>query len=155
MTTLRAAAADYRQSGLSVFAVNGKKPLTRWKSFTDRLPTESELEKMPWGRATGIALALGPVSGGVIARDFDTTDSYIQWRASNPMLAQMLPTARTSRGYHVFFRWIEPIKTQTLGNGELRGEKAYIIIPPSQHPSGNQYQWLHGSINDTPVAHPE
>ncbi len=147
MSELHAAAADYRRAGLSVFPVNGKKPLTRWKSFTDRLPTESELEKMPWGRATGLALALGPASGRLACRDFDQADAYGSWADDNPWLAGQCPTVKTCRGHHVYFRPTGAAKTINLADGELRAAGAFVVLPPSHHESGTEYRWLNEPCN--------
>jgi hypothetical protein len=53
-----------------------------------------------------------------------------------------LPTAKPSRGMHVFFRTREPVY-RTLADGELRGTgKQYVLLPPSWHPDGLCYEWV-------------
>ncbi|MGC8542240.1 MAG: bifunctional DNA primase/polymerase, partial [Phycisphaerae bacterium] len=142
MTALRDAAFDYCRAGLSVFPTAAKKPLCRWGEYQHRLPTESELAGMPWARATGLGLALGAVSGGIACRDFDVADAYDRWAGENHWLAGHCPTSRTARGWHVFFRATAPLKTTPFDDGELRGQGAYVCLPPSKHESGIAYSWL-------------
>ncbi|MGC8542096.1 MAG: bifunctional DNA primase/polymerase [Phycisphaerae bacterium] len=147
MTALRDAAFDYCRAGLSVFATAAKKPLCRWGEYQKRLPTESELAAMPWARATGIALVLGPVSSNLCARDFDLMEAYKSWAGENPWLAGQCPTSKTARGRHVLFRATAPLKTIPFDDGELRGQGVYICLPPSRHESGIEYQWQNEPAN--------
>ena len=142
MSTLRDAAAEYRDAGLSVFAVSGKAPLTKWAEYSRRLPTQRELASMPWNRATGIALALGAVSGGLVARDFDDAEAYGRFSSEHPWLAAQCPTVHTARGYHVYFLAGKKTKTINCPDGELRGSRAYVLLPPSRHPCGIEYSWV-------------
>jgi Bifunctional DNA primase/polymerase, N-terminal len=65
-----------------------------------------------------------------------------------------LPTVKTPRGYHVYFRG--PACYKDFGNGEYRGDSAhYCLLPPSQHPKGIIYTWLVPLPNgDLPVIDP-
>ncbi len=138
-------ALAYAARGLSIIPVINKKPVGRWKQFQTRAANEGEL-RMAFAnpRVTGLAVILGAVSGYLGARDFDSVDAYESWAAVHPDLATQLPTTKTGRGYHVFFRESEEI-FQDLGDGsgELRADsKHYVVLPPSRHPTGTTYCWV-------------
>lgn len=118
-----------------------KAVLAKWTPFQTTPPTDAHFER--WFRrknVTGLGVVLGPVSGGLVCRDFDRAASYHEWAAAHPDLAVTLPTAETGRGFHVYFR-ADFTRTVTLGDGELRG-KGVCILPPSIHPSGKAYRWI-------------
>jgi len=46
---------------------------------------------------------------------------------------------KTKDGHHIWKQTYTPIKTKTGKKGELRGEGAYVMAPPSVHPSGHKY----------------
>ena len=57
-----------------------------------------------------------------------------------------------SGGFHCYYR---NIKDSTVASSDgrslgidIRAEKAYIILPPSIHFSGNQYSWFIGCLDD-------
>jgi hypothetical protein len=125
-------ALRYEGRGWCVLPMGADKApaLKSYKRYHSERPTEGTLTS--WFT----------VSGGLYCRDFDETASYEAWKASHPALAAKLPTVRTSRGFHVYARSAKPVKTRKLGDGELRGEKAFVVLPPSKHPSGALYEWV-------------
>jgi hypothetical protein len=155
--------ADYYFAGLHVFPVKADKtPAVRsWKKIADAGQTFAEFSDMIWNLskdATGIALALGVGQHPLVARDFDTPTSYVSFCGQYPDLARTLPTSRTHRGCHIFFRSDKPVKTKRLGDGELRGVGSYVIVPPSAHPSGDYYQWIHPlpiEVSEVPIVSPD
>jgi hypothetical protein len=93
--------------------------------------------------ATGVAVLLGTVSGGLRVRDYDLEGAYHRWAEAHPDLAATLPTARTARGYHVYFRSASLPDTVTrYADGELRAGSCYVVAPPSAHPDGGRYAWV-------------
>jgi Bifunctional DNA primase/polymerase, N-terminal len=121
-----------------------KKPgLNSFKRYQTERPTDEDIRS--WFGAEkiyGLGVMCGRVSGGLYCRDFDTVEAYDLWKANHPALAVTLPTVMTSRGYHVYGRALEKIKTEEFEDGELRGERAFVVQPPSRHPSGITYQWM-------------
>lgn len=142
---LLAAALRYLARGWSVIPIgNEKRPWhgIQWKAFQSTPANEQVLHE--WFAApdvTGVAVVLGGVSGGLACRDFDDGTGYTAWAESHPNLARTLPTARTARGYHVYFR-CAGFATRKCADGELRGEGGYVILPPSRHPQGIVYSWI-------------
>jgi hypothetical protein len=93
------------------------------------------------------------VSGYLVCRDFDTAEAYLTWASEHRDLAKSLPTVRTGRGYHVYFRSRECTKIKNLGDGELRGN-GYCLLPPSRHPSGGTYEWVVPLNGTVPEVNP-
>jgi hypothetical protein len=148
-------ALAYAELGFSVIPVAGKKYSGRsWKMY-QKVPMRREeiAKRFVKPRITGIAVILGQVSGFLCCRDFDTLAAYERWSGSHPELAAGLPIVRTARGFHVYFRW-EGQKTTVLEDGELRGEGAYCLLPPSRHPAGIVYQWINKFTEQVPLIEP-
>ena len=139
---LLSAALDHSRSGRGVIPVNGKVATVKWERFQTHRPSEAELRRFAWVKATGLAVILGPVSGNLCCRDFDEVEAYRRWAGKYSEWATTLPTSRTARGYHVFFIGAADLRTVDLGDGELRGGGGYCLLPPSLHPSGVRYTWL-------------
>ena len=89
----------------------------------------------------GVGIVLGDASGGLMVRDFDEPGSDERWAAAHPDLAAPLPTVRTGKGFHVYFR-AHGLRTRFVPGGERRGTGGYVVAPPSLHPSGAVYQWI-------------
>lgn len=147
--------------GLSVIPIIGgeKKPaVTKWQPFQTTLADEQQVRDWFDRRDDlGLAIILGPVSGNLNVRDFDIEGSYSAWATAYPSLARSLPTVATSRGRrHVYCRHPD-VATITLGDGELRGARSYVVAPPSRHPSGCLYEWLVPltSLDAVPMLTPE
>jgi hypothetical protein len=71
--------------------------------------------------APGMAVICGAVSGNLVCLDFDDLSAYDQWAALNPEAAKELPTAKSARGMHVFFRTEKPERSGKFciaGTGE-------------------------------------
>ncbi|MCX7421225.1 MAG: bifunctional DNA primase/polymerase [Planctomycetia bacterium] len=137
------AALQYAALGWSIIPiVADKKPSVRWKPFqSDRADEQQIRDWFDKRDDLGLAVVLGAVSGGLTCRDFDVEAAYHAWAAQNPELAKTLPTAKTARGFHVYFL-SDLDHTVKFTDGELRGNGAYVVLPPSRHPSGVQYQWI-------------
>lgn len=164
MTTV-ADALDYLALGWSVIPIHDrtKDPAVRsWMPFQTERPDAKKVRV--WFRRSGernIAVVLGPVSGDLICRDFDKLESYHTWAAEHRELADSLPTVATSKGRHVYCRAdfdaidhddaIRQRKYVTLGDGELRLQGCYCLLPPSIHPDRTTYRWEKPIRLDLPV----
>ena len=154
------AAFEYGQLGWSIIPIRlaEKKPATRWKRFQRVRATEKTIRRWVGGESSyGIAVVFGEISGGLVSRDFDSMSSYEDWRLEYPQFAKAFPTVQTPRGRHVYCRASEqnvrhirqmmgaPDGTGAIRllDGELRvGVGCYSVVPPSQHPNGENYLWL-------------
>ncbi len=148
MTSLLDHALSYAHRGWSVVPIKPgeKRPSVDWQKFQTRRATDAEIET--WcadPSLTAIALVLGPISGGIYARDFDVGDSYDEWAAEYPEYARSLPTVKTGKGAHVYATM--PLDSGLKGievyrDGELRVSGGIVLLPPSLHPSGIRYKWI-------------
>jgi hypothetical protein len=142
-TLLHHARAYAETYGWVVFPVRGKIPACKWKRYQQNVPTGRQLIGLFSIRnLTGLAVVLGGVSDNLRVRDFDVADSYHAWAAAHAHLAATLPTSKTGRGFHVFFRADIPDVVTKLGDGELRAGHGYVVLPPSVHPAGGSYEWV-------------
>lgn len=139
-------ASYYHRFGWCVIPVPyGKKaPEIRWKKYQNKRPNKDQLAR--WfkdEKHQNIAAVLGQVSGGLVCRDFDTRTGYQMWVEGHPGLAKILPTVRTPHGYHVYFQGeVKHVRYFKDGEGELRGEHCYCILPPSTGEDGQGYKWV-------------
>jgi hypothetical protein len=146
---LRDAADAYRDLGWEVIPVVDKRPRVPWKCPADPEAVDTLLEDP---ETTGLAVVLGERSGGLVVRDFDDANAFEQWRRDQPDLAATLPIARTGRaegGYHVYAT-MHGAPLVKLPDGELRGNGAIVVLPPSIHPTGSRYEWINAP-NGTPM----
>ncbi len=144
-----------QRRGISVIPIGGeKKPALRtWKPFQSVAADERQVRDWFDRRDDlGLAIVLGPVSGNLIARDFDLEAAWMRWASQYPNLERMLPYAETRRGRHVYAR-IADCPASTYEDGELRASGQYVVAPPSLHPSGCRYRWGRGfdALSDVPA----
>jgi Bifunctional DNA primase/polymerase, N-terminal len=142
--TLKRHALDFLKRGWSIIPVRGKKAAIEWRQFQERRMSETDLiAGLALGGVTGMAVILGEISGHLYCRDFDVLEAYERWARSHSELSRQLPTVRTWRGMHVYFRDRVGRKPHKYEDGELRGNGCYCVLPPSKHPEGSRYEWVH------------
>ena len=128
-----------------------KKPATRtWTKFQEQGPTLAQSKRWFGGKEKNIAVVLGDVSGGLAVRDFDEKTEYERWKSGHTELAALLPTVKTSKGFHVYCR-MDPcprLRVQGVTSGELRANGSYVVAPPSIHPNGTLYEWINPPTED-------
>ena len=152
-----ARALEYRDRGFALLPLEaqGKKPNAKvlrhvhgspgWGPLANRPASEPEI--LAWFEAdpdANLGIICGQASGGIVVADFD--------RPTQSVTHPPTPAVCTSRGYHVYFRSDARQPTRSTSWGELRGEGAYAVAPPSIHPSGGAYAWTIG-LDDCPFAH--
>jgi hypothetical protein len=129
--------------GWAVIPVTGKDASCKWKRYQRSGPTSKQRGGLFSGTGiTGLAVITGEVSNRLRIRDFDRDAAYKAWATAHHDLAVSLPTAKTHRGYHVYFRADCPEGYTKYDDGELRAGKCYVVLPPSPHPDGGTYEWL-------------
>ena len=150
-------AADYWQCGLPVFPVQGKRALVTWGPYCDALPTPAEAADWPWQAATGLALPIGlaleRLVPGIWVLDIEARfrDAAVDWlRQQCPAWEQGLVVETGSGGLHVYLRAPDgqPVRTTRCAWGDVKAQRSYVLVPPSRHPSGGEYRWLHAGGGD-------
>jgi hypothetical protein len=151
-------ALSYHEYGWCVIPIKpgSKKPALRsWKPFQTNRPGEKQLRKWFANNNGNIAVVLGVVSGGLTALDFDSLERYEWWKEKCADLAEKLPTVKTSKGMHVYFR-SKLTKSKKYNKTDLKAS-GYVILPPSMHESGVRYEWiipLPENIDELPLLKP-
>ncbi len=142
---------------------NGKPQPKRyhWEKWVEQPQSDDYWRKLPlvsdwWGDVQGLAAVCGPVSGGLVCLDFDGLADA----GHVADVCQALGLPREYRwqvqspggGFHLWLRCpgLELDKGKLKRDGvackaiELRYTGHYVALPPSAHPSGGVYAWLHG-----------
>jgi hypothetical protein len=159
-------ALEYLNLGFSIFPCgkdNGKKPLLRWKPYQNIRPGVQTLNSwLKQYQKFNIAIALGHVSGiWVFDCDDENANNWLIPRL--PFNPENTRVARTAKGFHYYFRIPagETIESRDLRGGgvegEIKGNKTYIIAPPSlRYDIVYKYSWLHSPAwEDIPELSPE
>ena len=63
--------------------------------------------------------------------DFDDLLRYQRFCRHLPQYSETY-TVKTKRGFHLYFRTSERVPSHQFEGGDIKGEKSYIIAPPSQ-----------------------
>lgn len=118
----------------------GKQPLTmklpdgKWEKFQTHLPTDAELNQMFASNLTNIGLI---INNSLVVIDFDVQEVFDYWFSLFPLKTYMV---KTRRGVHVYIKTHQPAKNYHSELLDIKAERGYVLIPPSIHPSGYQYQ---------------
>ncbi len=139
--TTAAAAVDYRERGWSPIPLKArsKQPkLPKEHPFLSRPATGEEFARFDFRHNVGIVT--GKVSGIIVLDDDDGGETL----RANGWHVPATPTVRTKRGHQYYFRCPEGgFPTCDLAEKvEVRGDGAYVVAPPSTHPSGDPYEWV-------------
>ena len=149
------------QRGVNVIplAPQSKKPLAPWSYWT-RSPQSwddvlalfpSEAEAINIAAVTGAHSAAVDDDWGYLAViDCDSAESF---KAAQALIKRAIGgetlISRTARGGHIWLRTPWPLKSARWEGGEIRAYHAYVVAPPSTHPSGVPYRWVNP---DTPIV---
>jgi len=138
-------ALQYLKRGFSVIPVRGKTCLLpSWTEFQTRKPTKEEVENWFFElNPTGIAIVTGKISE-IIVFDVEAGEDINQFD-----LPETLTSKTGGGGWHYYFKYPKDktVKSANLRQSmdveaDLKSDGGYVIAPPSQHQSGNRYQWI-------------
>lgn len=158
--TISEQAMEYVDSGWSVLPVKPeeKRPfMTNWLQYTK---TRASREMVSSWFASLTGAGVGAVTGrisGIIVLDVEHDCPY-------PLddLLKKYPTQMVSRsgsgGYHLFYSY--PLNVPKVSNrvrifdgADLRADGGFIVLPPTRHPNGRQYEWVKkGPLGAFPLA---
>jgi hypothetical protein len=122
----------------------GKHPRTKG-GFKDATNDEAQIRRW-WTRwpTANIALATGD---GIAVFDIDGEEGFREFQtfvAQHGRVPETL-TSQTGRGAHLIFAsraGAPSVRSAAVGKVHIRGDGGYIILPPSNHISGRNYQWV-------------
>ena len=153
-------AAEYVDNGWSILPVKPeeKRPyMANWLQYQRERATKDMVQNWFVNLAgAGIGVVTGKISN-MIVLDVESDCPY-------PIedILKKYPTQMVSRtgsgGYHLFYQY--PQNTGHVGNrvgiferADLRADGGFIVLPPTRHPSGGQYQWIkRGPLGAFPMA---
>lgn len=143
----------YYNKGFSIIPVKkkSKKPnISTWERYQNIRPTKEEIQT--WfdrGLFGNIGIICGAVSGNLVALDLDdkniVSDLDLNLDATMKQGYWVVKTGGKGR-YQIWSKHKEnPGNTQKAidVNMEYRADGGYVVAPPSIHPSGAEYHYLH------------
>lgn len=167
---LLSAAIEYAQKGLPVIPLEpaGKRPISDarlgLKGGFHAASTEISTLKGWWNEYPNANVGVVPPSD-VLVLDVDKGEAL---PAVLTLAACLLkaPRVRTGKGgYHLYVRMPDgvpppPLRSRLLPEYglDIKGlGRSYLVAPPSIHPSGGEYRWVHpfAGVEDFPIIPPE
>lgn len=151
-TKLEQALFYCEELGWSIIPVNrDKTPLIEWKKHQNQKADSNEIRA--WFKAfpeVNIAVVTGKISNLVVV-DIDPR------HGGDKKYFKDIKTifAKTGGGgWHYYFQYKEGVKNQVQirAGVDIRGEGGYVVLPPSNHKSGNAYEWILSPRSTTPLA---
>ena len=150
------AALKYREGGWSVFPVKPgikKVPYVQWEPYMREPANEAEIrgwwQKWPEAR---IGLVTGKVSGVVVLdMDGEKGGEFLKGKELPPTCC-----VRTARGKHLYFKYPDfYVHNYVKVNGlDIRGDRGYVMLPPSSHHTGRAYEWTISPEEKDPAEMP-
>ncbi len=147
--------ARYKDGGLNIIPIpyKSKTPKISWKRYQKEKPTDGQLRAWFAVQPTNLAVICGGISGGLVVLDFDNEEKYRDFyinasKKTGTDLLEFTRISKTSRGYHVWLKVAEPVKSQKYPALDIKSEGGYVIAPPSVHPEGAVYRFLNP---ETPI----
>lgn len=148
------AALSYAKKGFSVLPIKPattetekKMPYVKWLEFQTRKATPEEI-KAWWTKFPDamVGIVTGEISG-VSVVDIDNHEAEEELQKYIPE-SLTCPTATTPRGgKHLYFKTPTPPLDCNIGaikGSDFRGQKGYIIAPPSVNGNNKAYNWING-----------
>jgi putative DNA primase/helicase len=147
IVSLLTAALAYAARGWYVHPLHDRSKLPRLAWGSDA-STDPDTIRSWWGRwpRANLGIVTGARSGLVVV----DVDGPVIPAACSPTL-----TARTARGWHLYYR--HPggevrNRAGVLEHLDVRGDGGYVVAPPSLHESGHVYAWADQSVPLAPYV---
>jgi hypothetical protein len=154
----------YYNLGLSIFPVQyrnkGPAKGVKWLQFQTTRPTSAQISNwLDTGFFWNIGVICGNISNDLVCVDIDDIDFF-----KNSILTPKIFIDNgawvvvTGKGYHIYFLSDKPVNfTRKLSKSkkyEMRGNKHFMVLPPSTHSNGRKYRFLN-SYNITNIKLPD
>lgn len=135
----------------------GKRPLTLWETYQQRLPTIQEV-KTWWTRwpNANIGMPTGKLSGIVV---LDADSGEAKKLAMEQGGVDRTPAVFTGKPGGIHFWLAHPgVEVSNFAHKrpglDFRGDGGYVLVPPSLHATGANYRWVGGTDHLTPADVP-
>ncbi|MDQ7034147.1 MAG: bifunctional DNA primase/polymerase [Anaerolineae bacterium] len=104
-----------------------------------------------------LAVMCGATSGNLFVIDCESLVA-LQHHMSQLHERQIpLWVVQTARGGHIYLRAsngeVHNVKSGIMSDAEIKGQRGYVLAPPSIHPTGATYTWLLREGKEIPVVH--
>jgi hypothetical protein len=137
-------ALAYAGAGLAVLPLvsGGKVPLCR--NGLHDATTDPDVIRGWWGQNPLANIGVRPPRG-VVVLDVDPRSGGTL-EALGPLPVTW--TARTGGGgWHIWFQFPGPVrgKLDRAPGVDIKSNSGYVVVPPSVHPSGRNYEWLNNA----------
>lgn len=138
MSNLSSAALDLYDRGFIPVPQNKDKTTAiAWGKFVHERPKRLQIERLFEASNDNVAIIASKESG-VCILDIDDPSKF-------PEKMPVTPTVKTSRGYHLYFKYPEDveIRNTNLPYGDFFADKHLATVPPSVHATGVNYEWVY------------
>jgi len=156
---IQKAAFSLYDIGLNPFPLPiGKKGGYPWKQLQytrlDRNHEQAGLFMLFSGNCN-LAIMCGRTSRNLFVIDCESSEALHYHIEQLQQRNISLWVSETQRGGHIYLfsadGEVSNIPTGTLVDAEIKGNKGYVLAPPSLHPSGKHYTWLFQEGNEPPT----
>ena len=140
----------YQQLGFAVIpAKHGqKRPSVEWRQYQEKGPTKKQVHEWFKDAKQNVAILCGEPSLNLVVLDFDDMTVYPKFFDTAKIESETLVVKTGSSKRHIYLRTEKPLdsfKIPQLGL-EIRSNRNVVIAPPSLHPSGDHYEFLHEDV---------
>lgn len=143
------------EMGLNVFPQPyGKKKGYNWQRLQFNPLSKRWLAKVFAGKCN-LAVMVGRTSRNLFVIDAETMDAFDYHLSMFRERDIPVWAVRSARGGHLWaFCADGPIKNKSVSEEqyEIRGSDAYVMCPPSLHPTGVFYEWLYQEGDEPPTV---
>ena len=149
-------ALRYAEMGFAVLPIKPRSKIPITKNGFKDATTDPQTISSWWDRTpdANIAIATGSRSGGLVVIDLDRDkekgiDGYEtlkSWQKDHGTFPETWTSITGRKGYHLFYKDSATNRSRVkLYEGiDIRAEDGYVVVPPSIHENGNQYEWEYG-----------
>jgi hypothetical protein len=167
-TFTQQAAVEYYALGLNVFPLPfGAKEGGAWQRLQTTRLYHNPADRRPHdllditSEQVNLAVMCGRTSGNLFILDCETRaalEYHVSQVHARGIALHVVASPSRRGGGHIYFRSaageVANITPGTMRDTELRGTNVYALLPPSKHPAGGLYQWLHRDGDAPPVVDP-
>ncbi len=117
-----------------------KKPLIEWKPFQAKRGSEEQIKEWFSKPEVNIGVITGKISNLIVV-DIDPRHGGTEEDFKE---VQTIKSATGGGGWHYYFQYVEGVQNSAnIKPGiDIRGEGGYVVVPPSSHSSGKDYEWI-------------